>query len=130
MGVVVDLTDLGVDPRLDRLFVVGLRLASDADEGAAELETLIGHHQASRKGFTFVRQGQPTNNTERVARRLQLVGGRRRGVRHFHPAAPRRPRRLAGTRDGAGSPACSGSSPACSSNRPATSAPSRPRHGR
>ena len=88
MGVVIDLTERAVDPRLDRLFVVGLRLASDADEGAAELETLIGHHQASRKGFTLVRQGQPTNNTEESRAGYSWWEDDNTAYDHFHPSSP------------------------------------------
>ena len=51
-------------PRFDRLFVLGVRLGSDKDEAAAELERLIQNHQASRKGFSLLPQGRPTNNTD------------------------------------------------------------------
>ena len=64
MGFRVDLTERQLEPRFDRLFVLGLRVGSDAATGAAELSTLIGHHQASRKGFTLLPQGRPTNNTD------------------------------------------------------------------
>src|SRR5438045_4800748 len=64
MGSRVDLTEQGREPTFDRLFVVGVRLASDAKEGAAELSELIAHHQASRKGFALLPQGRPTNNTD------------------------------------------------------------------
>jgi hypothetical protein len=64
MGFRVNLTELGLEPTFDRLFVLGVRLGSDADKGAAELADLIAHHQASRKGFSLLPQGRPTNNTE------------------------------------------------------------------
>ena len=64
MGFRVDLTALGVEPTFDRLFVLGVRVGSDAAEGAVELSTLIAHHQASRKGFTLLPQGRATNNTD------------------------------------------------------------------
>lgn len=64
MGFSVDLLDRGLDPGFDRLFVLGVRTSSDANEGAAEVERLISHHQATRKGFSLLPQGQPTNNTD------------------------------------------------------------------
>ena len=60
----INLTELGLEPAFDRLFVLGVRVGSDAAEGAAELSELIAHHQASRKGFSLLPQGRPTNNTD------------------------------------------------------------------
>ncbi len=48
----------------DRLFVLGLRMASDAAQGKTELEALLQHHYFSRAGFALLPQGSPTNNTE------------------------------------------------------------------
>lgn len=48
----------------DKLFVLGLRLTSDAQQGKEELETLISLHKASHQGFSFIPQGTATNNTE------------------------------------------------------------------
>src|SRR6185369_12706106 len=48
----------------DRLFVLGIRLGSDAAKSKAELETLFQHHYFSRTGFAFLPQGSPTNNTD------------------------------------------------------------------
>ena len=64
MGFRVNLTELGVEPVFDRLFVLGVRVGSTADEGAVELSRLIAHHQASRKGFYLLPQGRATNNTD------------------------------------------------------------------
>ena len=50
----------------DRLFVLGIRLGSDATQGKTELETLFQNHYFSRSGFAFLAQGTPTNNTEDV----------------------------------------------------------------
>ena len=50
---------------LDRLLVVGLRLSTDATETKAQLETLLEHHQHGQAGLALVRQGTPTNNTDR-----------------------------------------------------------------
>lgn len=48
----------------DRLFVLGIRLTSDAMQGKAELETLFQNQYFSRTGFALLPQGTPTNNTE------------------------------------------------------------------
>ncbi|MET0832126.1 MAG: hypothetical protein ABWY62_07060, partial [Acidimicrobiia bacterium] len=66
MGFRVDLTDSQAATGFDRLFVLGARLAAAAADGADELETLITHHQGSRKGFSLLPQGRPTNNTDRA----------------------------------------------------------------
>ena len=64
MGFVVNLSTLNLTPQFDRLFVLGVRVGSDRAAGAEELSTLIGNHQGSRKGFTLLPQGRPTNNTD------------------------------------------------------------------
>ncbi|TWV93604.1 hypothetical protein [Chitinophaga pinensis] len=46
-----------------RLIVLGVRLGSDAVTGKQQLETLFDHHYFSKKGFTLLPQGTPTNNT-------------------------------------------------------------------
>lgn len=48
----------------DRLFVLGVRLGSDSDQSKRELETLFNNHYYSSRGFSFLPQGAPTNNTE------------------------------------------------------------------
>lgn len=48
----------------DQLMVLGVRLSSDASEAKAELETLIQHHQNGSAGFSLLRTGTATNNTE------------------------------------------------------------------
>jgi hypothetical protein len=47
-----------------RLFVLGVRLGADASEGKKQLEELVDHHYFSKKGFSILPQGTPTNNTE------------------------------------------------------------------
>lgn len=88
MGFVIDLSERDIAPEFDRLFVLGVRMASDADEGAADLETLISHHQASRKGFTLVPQGQPTNNSEEAQAGYSWWEANDAAYDHFHPATP------------------------------------------
>ena len=88
MGFVINLTERGIAPEFDRLFVLGLRLSGDAAETAAEVETLITHHQASRKGLTLVPQGQPTNNTEASKAGYSWWEANDAAYDHFHPASP------------------------------------------
>jgi hypothetical protein len=64
MGLRIDLTPVQARGGFDRVLVIGLRLNADADAAKGELETLLRHHAASRKGFSLVPQGTPTNNTE------------------------------------------------------------------
>lgn len=63
MAFAVKLAD-GPLPRFDRLFILGVRVGSDATEGAEELSRLIANHQSSRKGFSILPQGRATNNTD------------------------------------------------------------------
>lgn len=64
MGFRVNLSQREIAPEFDRLFVLGVRLRSDAAEGKTELGELITNHQASRKGFEILPQGRATNNTD------------------------------------------------------------------
>ena len=50
-----------------RLLVLGVQLGADARGGKAALEELFKHHQLGDAGFSFLRQGTPTNNTENDA---------------------------------------------------------------
>lgn len=65
MGFKIDLTPEQADSGFDRLFVLGVRLSTDKDEGKNTIETLIDHHHHSRKGFGILSPGTPTNNTEK-----------------------------------------------------------------
>lgn len=48
----------------DQLFVIGMRASSDAQTSLIELENLITSQKNSKQGFSFIKQGTPTNNTE------------------------------------------------------------------
>jgi hypothetical protein len=48
----------------DRLYVLGVRLMADHEQGRKELETLIRHQAQSQSGFALIPQGTPTNNSE------------------------------------------------------------------
>jgi hypothetical protein len=64
MGVKVPLDAAQFAAGFDRLFVLGVRLSSNAENGADLLESLIRDHHASKSGFALLPQGTPTNNTE------------------------------------------------------------------
>lgn len=64
MGFVIHVENDQPWPEFDRLFVLGLRLGSNATDGATELTELIRNHQGSRKGFSLLPQGRATNNTD------------------------------------------------------------------
>ena len=67
MGFKVDLTPDQAENGFDRLFVLGVRLSEDKEKAKTSVENLIDHHHHSRKGFSILSQGTPTNNTEKVA---------------------------------------------------------------
>ena len=48
----------------DQLLVVGLKLSADEADGQKLVEDLIENHHYSAKGFSLVRQGSATNNTD------------------------------------------------------------------
>jgi hypothetical protein len=48
----------------ERIIVLGLRISSDPDESSKLIEGLIDNHHYSANGFSFIKQGTPTNNTE------------------------------------------------------------------
>ncbi len=48
----------------DQLLVLGLKLSADEKDGQKLIEELIENHHYSAKGFSLVRQGSPTNNTD------------------------------------------------------------------
>jgi hypothetical protein len=47
-----------------RLLVLGVKLGADHEEGRKQVEELFEHHYFSRKGFSIIPQGTPTNNTD------------------------------------------------------------------
>ncbi|REL33838.1 hypothetical protein DYD21_10560 [Rhodohalobacter sp. SW132] len=64
LGFKVDLTKEQYDRGFDRLFVLGVKIAADEQQGKAELENLIRNHHYGDNGFSILPQGTPTNNTE------------------------------------------------------------------
>lgn len=50
---------------IERIHVTGIAHAADAENGKAILEQLLQNHHYSSKGLSFLKQGTPTNNTEK-----------------------------------------------------------------
>ena len=65
MGFRVPLTPEEARTGFARILALGVFLSADAQAGASLLEELVDNHQFGPKGFSLVRQGTPTNNTER-----------------------------------------------------------------
>lgn len=65
MGFRVSLSDAEVRSGFAKILVLGVFLSANATESAGLLEELINNHQFGPKGLSLVRQGTPTNNTER-----------------------------------------------------------------
>jgi len=65
MGFRVRLNDEELRAGFAKILVLGVFLSADAQESAGLFEELVDNHQFGPKGFSLVRQGTPTNNTER-----------------------------------------------------------------
>lgn len=64
MGFKVNLSKEVYENGFDRLFVLGVKLGADAEEGKTCLEALLKNHHYGASGFSILSQGTPTNNTE------------------------------------------------------------------
>ncbi len=64
MGFKVDLSPDVYQAGFDRLFVLGIKLSADAQEGKRLIEDLFAHHHYGNTGFSIMAQGTATNNTE------------------------------------------------------------------
>lgn len=67
MGFKIDLEPEQAVRGFDRLFVLGVRMSANENEGQKLLEDLLDHHHYSRKGLSILSQGTPTNNTDKAA---------------------------------------------------------------
>src|SRR5262245_20042775 len=65
MGLKMTLSSVDVQSGFDELIVIGVKGSLPAQQSAAELAQLFDEHHFGR-GLAFVRQGTPTNNTERA----------------------------------------------------------------
>ncbi|MGI9069300.1 MAG: hypothetical protein ACR2HX_23230 [Pyrinomonadaceae bacterium] len=65
MGFRVSLSAEEANRGFAKILVLGVFLSASTTESAVLLEELIDNHQFGPKGFSLVRQGTPTNNTER-----------------------------------------------------------------
>ena len=65
MGFRISLSDVEARAGFTKILALGVFLSADETESAHLLEELIDNHQFGPKGFSLVRQGTPTNNTER-----------------------------------------------------------------
>ncbi|MCH5600858.1 hypothetical protein [Niabella ginsengisoli] len=50
---------------IERITVLGMAHSADADNGKVILEQMFENHHYSSKGLSFLKQGTPTNNTEK-----------------------------------------------------------------
>lgn len=64
LGFKVNLTEEQYNQGFDRLFVLGVKITTDENEGKNELENLIHNHHFGDSGFSILPQGTPTNNTD------------------------------------------------------------------
>ncbi len=64
MGFRVVLDPIAFRRGFDKLMVIGVRLRSDAETSAVQLEALFAHQHQSPDGLSLLPQGQPTNNVE------------------------------------------------------------------
>lgn len=64
MGFIVPLDALDVHSGFDQLLVLGVKLSANETDGQKLLEDLIDNHHYSAKGFSIIKQGSATNNTD------------------------------------------------------------------
>lgn len=64
MGFRLSLDAQDVSSGFDQLLVIGLKLSAHEADGQKLVEDLIDNHHYSSKGFSLVRQGAATNNTD------------------------------------------------------------------
>ena len=64
MGIRVPLNAWEWQDGFDKIIVAGVKTSADKEEGKVLLEGLIENHHYTNTGFSVVKQGTPTNNTE------------------------------------------------------------------
>ena len=63
MGIKISL-EAQEETGIAKIIVLGLKLDADKTESTALVEELVENHQYTKGGFSFIKQGTPTNNTE------------------------------------------------------------------
>lgn len=64
LGFKINLNDTLASRGFNRIVALGLKLSADKTKGSELLQTLFKNHEQSKKGFSILPQGTPTNNTE------------------------------------------------------------------
>lgn len=64
LGFKVNLTKEQYNRGFSRLFVIGIKMRANSDEGQQLVEELFKNHQFGDNTFSIIPQGTPTNNTE------------------------------------------------------------------
>ena len=65
LGFKIDLTPIQASRGFDKIIALGVKMSTDVEQSRLLAEELIAHHKSSRKGFSLLPQGTPTNNTEK-----------------------------------------------------------------
>ncbi len=64
MATLINLSDEQYEQGFDQIFVVGLKVSTDAVKSKELVEELFTAHQHDQQGFEFIKQGTATNNTD------------------------------------------------------------------
>ena len=120
MGFRIDLDSIQARARLRPAVRARGADSADPEAGAADLERLITDHQRSRKGFSVLAQGAPTNNVEDDVSGYTWRDDTDLSYDALLRPGPDRTTRTSGAtaRTAAGWPSYSGSTPTCSSASP------------
>ncbi len=65
LGFKIEISEELANNGIKSLIALGVRMSADYNEGQKLLENLFSNHASSKKGFSIVPQGTPTNNTEK-----------------------------------------------------------------
>jgi hypothetical protein len=88
MGFKVDISESLYREGIDRLFVLGVKLSANKDEGQALLEQLIHNHHFGESGFSLLPQGTPTNNTGDTQAGYSVNEDPNQAYDRYHPTTP------------------------------------------
>jgi len=64
MGLKIPLSPIQAKNGFEKLYVLGIKWSTDAEEGQLMLQNLVKDHHYSDSGFTLLKQGAATNNTD------------------------------------------------------------------